>query len=139
MRVKASYLGLLGILLLAIGVPEISVAQNQTCAESVDVFYATCGNQFGCSGEYPITSFNPCTFHGNSDCYAFVSTYTDCCYIGQNYWEYDPHGCGWTKLKDKKTESELALLSETEEVLIPSCGGAYVPFKAETPQVARLN
>jgi hypothetical protein len=125
---KANFLGLLGILLFAICLTEVAVAQNRTCAESIDVYTAPCANQFGCTGEYPLMSLNPCMFHGNSDCYAFVSTSMDCCYIGQNFWEYDPHGCGWTKLKDTKIESELALLSETEEILIPSCSGAYIPF-----------
>jgi hypothetical protein len=74
---------------------------------------------------------NPC-FHGSGPCYSLVTTSTNCCGIYQNYWDYSPGGCGWAKLKDKKTESDLELLSQTEEILIPSCNGAYVRF--ETPK-----
>lgn len=127
-NMKANYLGLLGILLLVIALSGTLSAQNNICSPEIEVYFDQCGNQFGCSDVFPQTFWTPCLRFGGP-CYSFVSTSTNCCGIYQIYYDYSPWGCFWTKLQDAKFESKLAQLNQTEEILVPSCNGAYIPFQ----------
>jgi hypothetical protein len=100
--------------------------QSGACAESVNVFQGFCTNTQGCQDVYPITNSNPCQPYG--DCLLFPQLSTNCCGIQISYLGDWTNYCLFSLLKDKQTQSELQTLAKTEEILVPSCTGGYVPF-----------
>lgn len=117
------------ILLSAVLVYQTSIithAQSQVCAADVNLFEAQCSNQF-CQDVYPLTTTDPCSF--DQDCILWNSANYNCCGINGTYWATDAGICLFSLLKDKNVQSDLIALAGKEEILVPSCSGAYLPFE----------
>jgi len=112
--------------MLGFQVSIAAYAQDGACASDMNLSQNVCFSS-GCQDVYPITQPVGCFI--DTDCLFWPRVFTNCC--GTNY----AYNVGWTNyclfalLKDKDTQTALLELAKKEEILIPSCSGAYVPFE----------
>ena len=111
---------------LACLIPTAAHAQSQVCAAGITTTEGHCSNQF-CQDVYPLSSITPCEF--DYECILWNSANYDCCGLNGTYWATEAGDCLFSLLKDKNAQSELIALARREEVLVPSCNGAYLPFE----------
>lgn len=112
-------------LVISLGL-RIASAQNGQCGDNSGLFLrAQCFSAF-CRGTVLVADFGGCT--DPSTCTFWQENDVECCNVPTPVWT--PVGsCGIAFLKDRKTREQLALLSVDENILVPSCGGAYVPAR----------
>ena len=79
-----------------------------------------------CGGFVSLTLVSSCT--DPSNCIFWEDTFVDCCNIPTSV--QVPIGfCGVAWMKDTQLKKELTLLAEKENIMVPTCGGAYVPAR----------
>ena len=96
----------------------------------------TCGNVVGyTSGRCPVphcgATFTSLRIDGNckadEECESFTAT-TFCCGALTHY-EQDGWDCFGTEMQNASVQKHLLELAKTNEVLVPTCHGAYVPAR----------
>jgi hypothetical protein len=122
MRAKTICFSLLAFLSLS----PLSRAQVTNCGSSLNINNGACQTPT-CSDVFPRTSLNDCNF---SVCDMYVKTTTFCCSLRIRYFSGPGGPCLLANLKDPESRAKVRALAETEDILIPTCGGAYVPASA---------
>lgn len=104
----------------------IANAQNGECGDGGGLLFRARCFSAACAGTVLIAEFGGCT--DPSTCTFWEESDVECCNVPTPVWT--PAGsCGIAFLKDRQTREQLALLSADENIMIPSCGGAYVPAR----------
>jgi hypothetical protein len=87
----------------------------------------TCPNGAAC-GSYYTFQTDPCNIDNGAFC-AVLQPISTCC---QKYHNYVPNGpCGFADLimHDPRVRSRILELAKDNEILIPTCSGAYIPAR----------
>src|SRR5262245_31877862 len=115
-----------GILLSFVAIGSSAFAQNGTCGDGGLSTIYRCSS-VGCRGAFRVTPVSSCADLGN--CAFWQYTPVECC--GTTYSIFAWAGtCGVARLKD----NELKLLAERRNIMVPTCGGAYVPARIAAKQ-----
>ena len=109
---------LLGLSTITI-VSSLSYAQSGSCGDPSQVLYyrAHCYSPV-CHGVVLVPSAASCT---GGSCDFFQNITVDC-------GGFEAVGaCGFAKLRDEHARRQILALLENQRVLVPACGGSYVP------------
>jgi len=121
MKIIRWFLLALGLLLL---ISSLSYAQSGSCGDPSQVLYyrAHCYSPV-CHGVVLVPSAAGCT---GGSCDFFQNVTVDCCGF-QAVTAQDVGACGFAKLRDERARRQILALLENQRVLVPECGGSYVP------------
>src|SRR5215472_794521 len=106
--------------------PFLAVVQAQrvpACGSSVTIDAGQCQTET-CSDIFPITTLNDCTL---DSCFAFSRVTVRCCGITVRYLLGGTDFCLIAQLKAPEVQTQLRILAEKEDILIPTCSGGFVP------------
>jgi len=102
-----------------------SPIRQDTGCEVVDLWNGPyqCPNGSSC-GTYNTVSGEACNIDNGADCVVLVPT-SFCC--GRYHIPLPQDACLITEAKDPHARSRLLELAEENDILVPTCSGAYVP------------
>jgi hypothetical protein len=100
-------------------------SQSGSCGDSsqYQILRAHCYSPV-CSGMILLVSAASCS--DPSSCDFFENVTMNCCGFQAVVTE-DVGGCGVARLRDKRARRQLLALLKNQHILVPACGGAYVP------------
>ena len=108
----------------------LSHSQVVNCGGSLNIDNGACQTAT-CSDIFPITSLNDCN---TLSCNMYIKTSTLCCGLRIRYFT-GGGSCLVTQLKDPEFRVKVRFLAEKEDILIPTCGGEFVPASALNEQL----
>lgn len=117
--------------LLALATIPLADAQTTMCMELLNLTPVNCPNA-GCHEQFPSLLLDRCGIGGFGPCQYFVKI-SWCCGAYQNW--SSPSNCLMTEMNDRSLRQRIFTLAKEEEILVPTCHGAYIPamiaFKAD--------
>jgi len=126
------------ILVLQIGGMGAAAYAQQPCYARVYYYMGSCSNQF-CQDQYPLTTTDPCAPDGSGGCFWYLTNTYNCCGLNGTYYTAEAGPCYMALLKDKNAQSDLLALARKEQILVPSCNGAYLPLQFVRERLLAVN
>jgi hypothetical protein len=114
------------ILVICLLVGTCSLGQVANCGDdSPSLSFGTCATST-CTDVFPIVKLNRCLSSDN--CYQYPRVSAPCCGVVVRYYDIgSPTLCFIAKLKAPKVRSGLRELAQTQEILVPTCDGVFLP------------
>jgi hypothetical protein len=125
------------LLLMILGVPYLYGQQSQSSAHPLDLFpicEVLLGSTSGirCPNRSSCGTYTTYQVAGSCEDYegpcSTLSPISTCCGAYQNY--IAGGGCSVAEMRDPRVRSRILELAETNQILVPTCSGAYVPARA---------